>query len=329
MTTTTARPLNLADPSQLDSPVLQMVDVSKQFHSRTAVNHLDLDVQAGEVLGLLGHNGAGKTTTVRLLTGLLAPSSGTIRVFGRSPTADGPAVRARIGMVGAATGLDPRLTGSENLAIFAALYDLPPGTIPGRIAALLTEFGLADRAADRVAGYSTGMRQRLALARALIHKPHLLLLDEPTTGLDPVATRQVHALIVQLRDEGRTVLLATHNLEEAQRLCDRVAVLRQGQLLAIGTPAELVQRIAPRGRLEIEVETGAADTARAVIGATLGGAKEMRTSGTTLSVGDMPRSGIPELVAALVGAGVPIVRVTPEAATLADVYFSLHPPGEA
>ncbi|MGD8627387.1 MAG: ABC transporter ATP-binding protein, partial [Anaerolineae bacterium] len=196
--------------------------LTRRFDDVVAVDNLDLEVQAGEVFGFLGHNGAGKTTTVRLLNGILAPSAGRVRVLGLEPAAEGPALRRRSGVLTETPALDERLTGRENLSIFADLYDVPQGEVAGRVEQLLELFELADRAGEKVGNYSRGMKQRLALARALVHRPEILFLDEPTSGLDPVVTRRVHELIAHLsREEARTVFLCTHNLAEAQKLCSR------------------------------------------------------------------------------------------------------------
>lgn len=219
----------------MGSPAIAVVGLVRSFGETVAVRDLSLEVQAGEVFGLLGHNGAGKTTTIRLLTGVLRPDAGTMTVLGRSPIADGAAVRARSGVLAESPGFDERLTARENLAFFAELFGLPRSEVPRRIADVLEEFGLADQADERVSAFSKGMKQRLALARCLLHDPELLFLDEPTAGLDPVAAHEVHELIHKLSRRGRTVFLCTHNLAEAQRLCDRVAVLRRGQLVALGT----------------------------------------------------------------------------------------------
>jgi ABC-2 type transport system ATP-binding protein len=208
----------------MSSPVIQISSLSRRFGEKTAVDHLTFEVQAGEIFGFLGHNGAGKTTTVRLLNGVLEPTSGEARVLGLNPQTEGPALRARTGVLTETPSLDERLSARDNLSIYADLYSIPRGKVAGRVNSLLTEFELADRADEKVAGYSKGMKQRLALARALLHQPEVLFLDEPTSGLDPVAARHVHTLAENLaRREGCTVLLCTHNLLEAQKLCDRVA----------------------------------------------------------------------------------------------------------
>jgi ABC-2 type transport system ATP-binding protein len=305
-------------------PVIVAEQLTRRFGDVTAVDDLNLQVQPGEIFGFLGHNGAGKTTSIRLFNGILAPSDGQAFVLGLRPMLDGPTLRRRTGVLTETPSLDERLTGWENLAIYADLYNVPEATVDSRIRALLESFDLADRAAEKVGGYSKGMKQRLALARALLHQPELLFLDEPTSGLDPVAARHVHELILQLsHEEKHTVFLCTHNLIEAQNLCDRVAVLEHGKLVAIGTPHELARQLGRRQRLEIEIEPEGLPAALQVVQTKLGLAEPERKNGT-LTVTGANRESVPGLIAALVSAGVEIYRVTPQEPTLEDVYFALH-----
>jgi len=304
-------------------PVIFCNDLTRRFGDLVAVDHLTLQVYPGEVFGLLGHNGAGKTTTIRLLNGILAPSSGTASVLGLDPATEGAALRRSTGVLTETPSLDERLTGRVNLQIYAELFDVPSGQVVGRIDELLEEFELAGRADERVGDYSKGMKQRLALARALLHRPQILFLDEPTASLDPVAARRVHRTIRRLSDEEkRTVLLCTHNLTEAQRLCDRVAVLQHGRLLALGTPAELARQLGRSQRLEIEVAPDEATIAlQALDKAAV--ALEPALENGTITVTGADREAIPLLVAALVGAGVRVYSVTPHEPSLEDVYFAL------
>lgn len=308
-------------------PVIMTDHLTRRFNGVTAVDGLTMAVGHGEVFGLLGHNGAGKTTTVRLLNGVLSPSAGALRVLGFDPAVDGPALRRRTGVLTETPSLDERMTARENLVFYAELYDLPEARIAARIDDLLDRFNLTDRADEMVGAYSKGMKQRLALARALIHGPELLFLDEPTAGLDPVAARKVHNLILRLSErEGRTVLLCTHNLIEAQRLCDRVAVLEHGRVLALGTPAELSRRYTRAHRLEIEFDPA---TRGAVFDA-LGDVEPVAAveAGRLLLVG-VDHESVPGLVARLARHGARIYRVTPDEPTLEDVYFALHDASEA
>jgi ABC-2 type transport system ATP-binding protein len=305
-------------------PVIIADGLTRRFGDVVAVDRLTLEVQPGEIFGFLGHNGAGKTTSVRLFNGVLAPDNGNARVLGFQPVSEGPALRQHTGVLTETPSLDERLTGRDNLAIYADLYGVPQTRVAARVEELLASFELADRADEKVGGYSKGMKQRLALARALLHQPELLFLDEPTSGLDPVAARHVHDLILRLSHEQKhTVFLCTHNLIEAQNLCDRVAVLEHGRLVALGTPHELAQQLGRSLRLEIEVAPDGLGTALDIVRAVPGIAKPAQNDGTiTLTGAD--REAIPGLVAALVSAGVRIYRVTPQEPSLEDVYFALH-----
>lgn len=301
-----------------------------------AVDALDLEVVRGEVLALLGHNGAGKTTTVRLFNGVLAPTAGSVSVFGLSPLEHGPAVRARTGVLTESQSLEERLSARDNLRYYAALYDYPRERVEARVSEMLAELGLADAADHRVGQYSHGMKQRLALARALLHEPELLFLDEPTAGLDPVAARQVTSLIAhQSKAGGRSVVMCTHNLAEAQQIADRVAVLRDGRLVALGSPAELVSGLGERAGLRLEVD--AADTAGAesVLADFRREAQATHTAAVTaereapgvLLVAGIDRGGVPALVRRLVAAQVSVHAVEPLQPTLEDVYFAIYGAG--
>src|SRR5919108_2804780 len=205
-----------------------------------AVDGVDLQVETGEIFGLLGPNGAGKTTTMKMLATLLIPTSGTIRVLGIDPLARPREIRARLGaMLSGERSLYWKLTARENLEYFAALYHVPPAEVRRRIGEVLAAVELTDRADDYVERYSTGMRQRLALPRALVPHPPLIILHEPPLGVDPQASRDLRDRVRELRAQGRTVLLTTHYMEEADQLCDRVAIIDHGRIVALDTPAAL------------------------------------------------------------------------------------------
>ncbi len=313
--------------SERSDTIITTDGLTRRFGETVAVDRLSLEVARGEVFGFLGHNGAGKTTTIRLLNGVLTPSAGTARVMGLDPMADGPALRSQTGVLTESPSLDERLTGRDNLTIYADLYGVPRDDVAGRVEELLATFGLAERADEKVGGYSKGMKQRLALARALLHRPQLLFLDEPTAGLDPVAARAVHEMIVHMaRQEGRTVFLCTHNLVEAQRLCDRVGVMERGRLVAVGTPHELARQLVHNLAVEVEVEVapGNVDVAVRAIAGLPGGVQVAQRNGSTLAVSGASREDIPGLVAALAAAGVRIYQVVPQEPTLEDVYFALN-----
>ncbi len=298
--------------------------LSKRFGDKVAVDSLDLAVHRGEVLALLGHNGAGKTTTVRLFNGVLEPSAGEVEVFGLSPIAEGPEVRARTGVLTESQSLEERLSARENLRYYAALYTYPEYRTEARIDEVLAELGLEAAADQKVVTFSRGMKQRLALARALLHEPELLFLDEPTAGLDPIAARQVTALIGrQSRTFGRSVVMCTHNLAEAQQVADRVAVLRTGRLVALGSPAELVAGLGARVGLRLRVGPAEEDAARSVIGRLTGATFESEAPGR-LVIHGIPEAETPRLVKELTAAEVSVYAVEPLEPTLQDVYFSIY-----
>jgi len=224
--------------------------LTRRFDGVTALDGLDIEVPTGSIFGFLGPNGAGKTTTIRLLLGLLEPSAGRATVLGRDVRQDAQGIRERVGVLLESDGLYERLTARQNLDFFARVARLDPGERPRRIQALLEEIGLWERRDDPVADFSRGMKQKLALARAFLHRPSLLFLDEPTAGLDtPTAVGLRRELVSLAREEGVTVFLTTHNLLEAERVCDRVAVIRHGKLLAEGPP----EAIRSGGRRSLEV----------------------------------------------------------------------------
>lgn len=307
-------------------PVVIAQGLTRCFDDLTAVDHLDLEIYPGEVLGFLGHNGAGKTTTVRLLNGVLTPTSGSARVLGLDPSVDGALLRLRTGVLTETPSVDERLTGYENLSIFGALYNVPQADLDRRVADLLALFQLSERADDRVSEYSKGMKQKLALARAMIHQPELLFLDEPTSGLDPVITRQVHTLIQDLSKNGdHTVFLCTHNLAEAQRLCDRVAVLENGKMVALGSPAALAQDLWKGVHLEFETTYEALPDAIRTLNTLPDSFDVIPSEGQpVISLSLTQREQVPAMVARLVEAGVPLYRLTPKDPTLEDIYFALH-----
>lgn len=306
--------------------IIRTEGLTRRFGETVAVNALSLEVQPGEIFGFLGHNGAGKTTTIRLLNGVLGANEGAASVLGLDPWRDGPALRRCTGVLTETPSLDERLSARVLLSTYADLYDVPKSEVVGRVEELLTAFELADRGDDKVGTYSKGMKQRLALARALLHRPELLFLDEPTAGLDPVAARRVHEMITRVaRTEGHAVFLCTHNLVEAQRLCDRVAVMEQGRLVALGQPEELARRLVRKLQVEIEVAPEDVPNAYAVLQA----APALRSgtvarNRTALLLSDVQRTSIPELVASLVQAGVRVYQVASQEPDLEDVYFTLH-----
>ena len=310
----------------MKTPIIIAERLTRRFDANIAVNDLTLEVQSGEVFGFLGHNGAGKTTTVRLLNGVLEAHAGKIRVLDLDPISDGPALRARSGVLTESISLDNRLTARDNLLIYADLFDIPRGSVKSRVSELLEFFELGEHADERVSGYSTGMRQRLALARTLLHDPEILFLDEPTSGLDPLAAHHVNNLIANLsREKGRTVFLCTHNLVEAQKLCDRVAVMEHGKLVALGTPTDLARQYVKR--LDVQIETAPEQTESALqllsdVSSLTHGLPRRTNGSLTLTV--TGREAIPDLLNLLINQGIRVYRLASNEPSLEDVYFALH-----
>ena len=220
--------------------MISTTNLSKAFGDNQAVDRLSLSIPAGEVFGLLGPNGAGKTTTIRMLAALIAPTGGTASVAGLELGKDDQAIRKQVGILTESPGLYDRLSAERNLGFFAALYEVED--IPGQVERYLRMLGLWDRRHEEVGTFSKGMRQKLAIARALLHEPQVLFLDEPTSGLDPEASRVIRSFIGELRHEGRTLVICTHNLDEADRLCDRVAVFKS-RLIALDSPTNLRRQL--------------------------------------------------------------------------------------
>jgi ABC-2 type transport system ATP-binding protein len=296
--------------------VIAAARLTRRFGSRTVVDDVSFEVSRGEIVALLGPNGAGKTTTLRMLAGLIAPTSGSAAIDGvRLTRSTGTTLRSRIGFLTEAPGLWDRLTVRENLETYAGLYGLHDGV--AAVNRLLEQFQLADRADTRAAELSKGMRQKVALARALLHDPLVLLLDEPTSGLDPEITRAVRILLEERRTAGCAILLSTHNLDEAGRLADRVAVLHQ-RLVAIDTPESLRKRLLT-GRVAIRVLE---DT-----GPLLGIARTFDPCALVEEhsiIATIPsEENVARLVRALVTAGASIAEVNRETPPLEDVYLHL------
>ena len=226
----------------------------QQRKNTVAVEDVSLEIEKGELFGVLGPNGAGKTTTVKMLTTILLPTRGNGAILGYDLVKNTAEIRKHIGFTfGGARGLYTRLTARENLRYFAELYALEPDYTKKRIAELLGLVGLTDRADDRVETYSSGMQQRLHLARALLHDPDVVFLDEPTVGIDPVGARELRQTVKLLQRNGKTILLTTHYMAEAEELCDRIAIVNHGKVVAMDTPDALRKRISPESVIEITV----------------------------------------------------------------------------
>ena len=223
----------------------------KRFGEFTAVDGIDVDVHAGEAFGFLGPNGAGKSSTMRMVGCVSPPSGGTLRIFGLDPVADGPVIRARLGVCPQQDSLDPELTVAENITVYARYFGIPRTVARERAAELLDFVQLSERATDRVEPLSGGMKRRLTIARALVNSPDLVLLDEPTTGLDPQARHLVWERLFRLKQRGVTLVLTTHYMDEAEQLCDRLVVMDKGKIVAEGSPRALIETHSTREVLEL------------------------------------------------------------------------------
>jgi ABC-2 type transport system ATP-binding protein len=303
----------------MSGPAVEVSHLTKRFGERTAVDDVSFSVTRGEVFGFLGPNGAGKTTTVRMLGTLVAPTSGSAVVAGLPVNPENAGeIRQRISVMPEAPGLYHRLTVTENLEFFARLYGLPDRA--ARIRAALDAVRLGDRAGDRCGSLSKGLRQRVALARTLLNEPVVMFLDEPTSGLDPAASHDVLDLIGSLRDRGVTVFITTHRLDEAERLCDRVAFMNT-TLRSAGRPADL------RGALfskTLAVTTVAPLTDPGAIFTGLPGVESWAADadGYQVTVSD-PKRAAPAVTRALVDAGADVLSITESRHSLEDVYLAL------
>jgi ABC-2 type transport system ATP-binding protein len=299
----------------------QLSAVSRSFGAVPALSALSIEVPVGAITVLLGPNGAGKTTAIRMITGALDPDAGTVRVFGLDPAAAGEEVRRRCGVVTAKPSLYDRLSGLDNLRYAAELYGLGRGArADERIAASAARFGIAHALGLEVGGYSTGMKTRLALARAVLHDPELLLLDEPTSGLDPESAVAVLELIRTMTGEGKTVLMCTHLLLEAEGLADQVVIMQHGTDLVAGPPAELARRYWPTASVRISAE----DPAVLDRLATAEGVADYHRHGATATLELDDTARVPDLVAVLVAAGARVTRVEPFTPSLEDLYFAVR-----
>ncbi|HEV8669558.1 MAG TPA: ABC transporter ATP-binding protein [Candidatus Limnocylindria bacterium] len=315
---------------------IELKDVGRTFHTTTGVLRrrtkeivalagLTLEIEQGELFGVLGPNGAGKTTMIKILTTLLIPTTGSAGVLGHDVVRDAAWVRPRIGFVfGGERGLYYRLSGRENLLYFSELYRVPPRELRTRVDGLLDMVGLRERADERVEGYSRGMKQRLHLARTLLHQPPVLFLDEPTIGLDPIGARELREAIARLHAEGKTIVLTTHYMFEADSLCQRIAVINAGKLVAEGSPDRLKEMVSDLSVVELEV-----------FGATPAAVERLRALDIVDSVAVEQRElrqllriqtpladrAVPRLLAAI--EGIEVGRVTVRQATLEDAYVRL------
>ncbi|HSB88573.1 MAG TPA: ABC transporter ATP-binding protein [Anaerolineales bacterium] len=298
--------------------MIETENLTRRFGDILAVDRLTLSVAPGEIFGFLGPNGAGKTTTIRMLAGLIAPSDGQATVAGCRVGREDSTLRRRIGVLTETPGLYDGLSAQANLAFFAELYGVADAG--AAVEHYLQWLGLWERRFEPAGTFSKGMRQKLAIARALLHEPQVLFLDEPTSGLDPEAAHLVRDFIAELRREGRTIFLCTHNLDEADRLCDRIGVFRQ-RLLALDSPAALRRQLFGR---TVVVHLRALAPAYAEAAARLPFVHQVREAdGRMLVTLDDPETHNPDLIRALVGAGADLQFIGELRQSLEDVYLHL------
>jgi ABC-2 type transport system ATP-binding protein len=297
---------------------IRIENLVKKYADVVAVNGLDLEVRRGECFGLLGPNGAGKTTTVEILEGLVPATSGTVELLGRTWDRDPDALRERIGVALQETRLFDRLTVEETIRLFRSFY--PKGAL--QVATLLAEMQLEEKRSTWVMKLSGGQRQRLAVALGIVGDPEVLFLDEPTTGLDPQSRRALWDTIAALRTRGKTVVLTTHYMDEAERLCDRVAIVDRGKLIALGSPSELIDRIGGHHLVELATDPALPREALASVRGVRSVREQAGTDGFALSI-DEPHVTLPALIARLNERGVRPTRLVSRTATLDDVFLSL------
>jgi ABC-2 type transport system ATP-binding protein len=301
---------------------IQLDNLTRDFETVRAVDGLSLEVPAGTIFGFLGPNGAGKTTTIRLLLGLLEPSDGQARVLGYDPCTQSQEIRTRTGALLEHSGVYEHLSARDNLEFYARAYRLPAAEREARIRDLLEQMGLWERCTDQAGTWSKGMQQKLALARALLHRPSLVLLDEPTAGLDVPSAAAVREDLAELAErEGTTVFLTTHNMAEAERLCSRVAVIRHGRLVAIGSPDELRARSGGGARVEVSGR-GFTEQALALLRARPEVAG-VALQNSHLEIDLRHDAATAPLVSLLVGAGAEVEEVRRGKASLEDVFMTL------
>lgn len=308
--------LPLAGPEGVRRPAVSLLGVVKRYNGVVAVDSLDLEIRVGECFGLLGPNGAGKTTTIEILIGLQEPTSGEVVVLGQKWGGDDRLLRSRIGVSLQETRFPERLTVAEVVTLFRSFY--PRGR---DVPSVIREVGLEEKARSWTSRLSGGQRQRLALACALVGDPELLVLDEPTTGLDPQARLQFGDSILSYKDRGCTILVSTHYMEEAQRLCDRVAIIEHGKAIAIGSPGELIASL--DGNLVVEVEMAVGDVEDEDVRRLAGVTSVRRENGALLVSVREAHVTVPALLDLFRVRSASLAHLTLRQATLEDVYVSL------
>ena len=303
---------------KISGPLVSARSLSKQFDDFVAVDGIDFEVRPGEVFGFLGPNGAGKSSTMRMIGCVSAATSGELRVLGLDPATEGPSIRARLGVVPQEDNLDTELSVVDNLTIYGRYFGLSRSVLRDRVAELLEFVQLTDRADSRVDPLSGGMKRRLTIARALVNEPDLILLDEPTTGLDPQARHLVWERLYQLKQQGVTQVLTTHYMDEAERLCDRLVVMDNGRIVDEGSPAALIERHVTREVVELRLSEAAENEAIVATMASAGHRTESLTDRVLIYADDGDA-----LVAHLLTEGLHPVSVFVRRSTLEDVFLIL------
>jgi ABC-2 type transport system ATP-binding protein len=306
------------EEADLPEPIIVLSEVKKGLGTRAILKGVTFQVERGDIFGYLGPNGAGKTTTIRIMLGLLAPDSGTIRVLGQDIAID--ETRRRVGFVLEMDGLYDNMTARENLVYYGRIYGVADAA--SRVRQLLEQVQLADREKDKVGTYSKGMRQRLALARAMLHDPEVLILDEPTAGVDPSGQIEVRQVILDMAKHGKTILLSSHNLDEVQRICNRIALIHRGEIRLTGELGNL-QRSMGRGEVTIETAVPIPDAVLTDLTAQTGAAVHSRTDRTTVFALTRPGSDVADLVTFLAGRGVRIEQAKRQDASLEEIYTTI------
>ena len=302
--------------------MIEAHQLSKQFGSFQAVRGLDLTIRPGELIALLGPNGAGKTTTVRMLGAILRPSGGSARICGHDVVSEARTVRAKVGLLTEYPGLYGRMPATAYLDFFGALLGIAPQVRQARAERLLKQFGLWEARERKLDGYSKGMKQKIALVRALIHDPPVLFLDEPTTAMDPQSARTVRDAIGELRNADRSILLTTHNLTEAEVLADRIAIIRGGRIIAQGSFAELTRQLLGDPLFELQLAPDAHATVVPALIADLARVEELTPAGLRFRTAE-PQHVNPQILARLAARGIGVVALAEVQRRLEDVYLRI------
>lgn len=300
--------------------ILQAQGLRKRYGEREAVAGVSLQVQAGQILGLLGPNGAGKSTTIAMVCGLTTPDAGDVQVAGVSLAADAAGCKRRIGLVPQELALFDDLSARRNLEVFGALYGLAPASLKARVEAALAAVGLAERARDKPSTFSGGMKRRLHIACALVHDPELLLLDEPTAGVDPQSRNAIFDTLLALKAAGKALVYTTHYMEEVERLADRIVIVDHGRVVAEGTLAELVRRLPSAHKLLLDLDGTPDDAALAAVPGVRGVAHE--AGRCIVALDDLGGTGA-AVLQALAAQGVAVRHVASGRANLEDVFLAL------